>query len=142
MMKGLALLTILCTLTLPAAAADPDDNSYMTRVMKCVGEDASMELYLPDSLVFKGFNGDTSNLSNILSMSPTIGRYSLDLSGALKGKSLEPVRISISPDKKNLIVDQYTRGLPPTRIPVTGGTVNFDHRFGTRAKCGALDWHE
>ena len=138
-MKGLALVTILCALTIPAAAADSGDDSYMIRVMKCVGKDASMELYLPQSLVF---NRDTPNLSNILSMPPTIGRYTLDLSGASKGKPLEPVRISISPDKKTLIVDQYTRGLPPTRIPVTGGTVDFDQRFGTRAKCGALDWHE
>ena len=39
-------------------------------------------------------------------------------------------------DKKTVIVDQYTRGLPPTRIPVAGGTVDFDQRFGTAAKCG------
>ena len=139
MMKRLALATILCALTMPAAAADPDAGSYMIRVMKCVGAGGSMELYLPQSLIFKG---DALNLSNILSMPPTIGRYTLDLSGALKGKPLEPVRISISSYKKTLIVDQYTRGLPPTRIPVTGGTVDFDQRFGTRAKCGALDWHE
>ena len=139
MMKRLALATILCALTMPAAAADPDAGSYMIRVMKCVGAGGSMELYLPQSLIFKG---DALNLSNILSMPPTIGRYTLDLSGASKGKPLEPVRISISPDKKTLIVDQYTRGLPRTRIPVTGGTVDFDQRFGTRAKCGALDWHE
>jgi len=37
---------------------------------------------------------------------------------------------------KTVIVNQYTRGLPPTRIPVGGGTVNFDHRFATNAKCG------
>jgi hypothetical protein len=139
MMKRLALATILCALTMPAAAADPDAGSYMIRVMKCVGAGGSMELYLPQSLIFKG---DALNLSNILSMPPTIGRYTLDLSGALKGKPLEPVRISISSDKKTLIVDQYTRGMPPTRITVTGGTVDFDQRFGTRAKCGALDWHE
>jgi hypothetical protein len=139
MMKRLALATILCALTMAAAAADPDAGSYMIRVMKCVGAGGSMELYLPQSLIFKG---EALTLSNILSMPPTIGRYTLDLSGALKGKPLEPVRISISPDKKTLIVDQYTRGLPPTRIPVTGGTVDFDQRFGTRAKCGALDWHE
>jgi hypothetical protein len=27
------------------------------------------------------------------------------------------------------------RKLPPTRIPVGGGTVDFDQRFRTRAKC-------
>jgi hypothetical protein len=139
MMKRLALATILCALTMPAEAADPDAGSFMIRVMKCVGAGGSMELYLPQSLVFKR---NAPDLSNILSMPPTIGRYTLDLSEALKGKSLEPVRISISPDKKTLIVDQYTRRLPPTHIPVTGGTVDFDQRFGTRAKCSALDWHE
>ncbi len=39
-------------------------------------------------------------------------------------------------DGKTVIVNQYTRGLPPTRIPVGGGTVDFDQRFGTGAKCG------
>ncbi len=33
-------------------------------------------------------------------------------------------------------IDQYTRKLPTTRIPVNGGTVDFDQRFGTGAKCG------
>jgi hypothetical protein len=28
------------------------------------------------------------------------------------------------------------RKLSPTRIPVGGGTVDFDQRFRTRAKCG------
>ena len=71
-------------------------------------------------------------------MAPTIGYYTLDLSDAEKGKMLEPVRVSLSPDKKTVIIDQYTRGLPPTRIPLAGGTVDFDKRFGTRAKCGAF----
>ena len=65
-----------------------------------------------------------------------IGYYALDLSEANKGKPLEPVRISFSPDRKTVVVNQYTRGLPPTRIPVAGGTVDFDNRFGTAAKCG------
>jgi hypothetical protein len=38
-----------------------------------------------------------------------------------------------------VIVDQYTRKLPATRIPVGGGTVNFDNRFGTNAKCDAFN---
>lgn len=139
MIKQLVRMTIVCGLTMPAAAADPGDDAYMIRIMKCVGPDANMELYLPQSLVFKG---DASPLSNVLSMPPTIGWYTLDLSDASKGKPLEPVRISISPDKKTLIIDQYTRGLPPTRIPIAGGTVNFDQRFGTPAKCSELNWHE
>ncbi len=136
-MKKLALMAMLCVPAVPtaAAAADPGQDAYMVRVMKCVGPDASMELYLPQSLVFKG---DAA----ILAMPPTIGWYTLDLSEALKGKPLEPVRISMSRDKKALIVDQYTRGLPTTRIPMTGGTVDFDRRFGTKAKCGAFNAQE
>jgi hypothetical protein len=45
----------------------------------------------------------------------------------------------LSPDQKFVIVDQYTRNLPRTRVPVSGGTVNFDNRFGTNAKCGAFN---
>ena len=132
-MKRLLLLTALCALAAPAAAKDPGREAYMIRVMKCAGDDASMEIYLPQSRVFG---------SDILAMPPTIGWYALDLTGAMKGKPLEPVRLSISPDKKFLIVDQYTRGLKPTRIPVDGGTVDFDQRFGTNAKCGALNTQE
>jgi hypothetical protein len=61
------------------------------------------------------------------------------LSGAGKGESLEPVRVSLTRDKTALVVDQYTRGLPPTQIPVAGGTVDFDNRFGTNAKCAPFN---
>jgi hypothetical protein len=64
---------------------------------------------------------------------PVIGYYALDLSDANKGKPLEPVKVSMAADGKT--VNQYTRGLPPTRIPVHGGSVDFDRRFGTQAKC-------
>jgi hypothetical protein len=43
---------------------------------------------------------------------------------------------------KAVIVNQYTRGLPPTRIPVNGGTVDFDQRFGTQAKCGPFQFQQ
>jgi hypothetical protein len=134
-----ALMTILCLLAMPAAAKDPGDESYMSLIMSCEGPNANMEIYLPQSIVFKP---GTAMLSNILAMKPVIGWYALDLTGYNKGKPLEPVRLSISPDKKFLIVDQYTRGHPPTRIPVTGGTVDFDQRFGNKAKCGTLNTQE
>ena len=138
-MKRLALIIVLCVLALPAAAKDPGDEAYMIRVMTCVGADANMEIYLPQTVVFRR---DTPIIDNILAMPPTIGWYTLDLTGAMKGKPLEPVRISISPDKKFIVVDQYTRGHPPTRIPVGGGTVDFDQKWGTQAKCGALNTQE
>jgi hypothetical protein len=65
-----------------------------------------------------------------------IGYYTLDLTDANKGKVLEPVRASLTRNGKTVIVDQYTRKLPPTRIPADGGTVDFDQRFGTAANCG------
>ena len=113
-----------------AAAKDPGDGAYMIRVLACEGEDAKMELYVPQSIA----SGATP-LARALAQ-PVIGYYTLDLSGANKGKSLEPVKVSMTPDGKTVIVNQYTRGLPPTRIPVGGGTVDFDQRFGTGAKCG------
>jgi len=118
----------------PAAAGDPGDDSYMTRVLSCKGEDAAMELYLPQSIALRG--------DAILDMRPTLGWYALDLTGAGKGKPLEPVRVRISADKKFVIVDQYTRGHPPTRIPVGGGVVDFDQRFGKRAKCAEFNSRE
>jgi len=39
-------------------------------------------------------------------------------------------------DGKTVTVEQYTRKLPATRIPVGGGTVDFDKRFAPQAKCG------
>jgi hypothetical protein len=109
----------------------------MIRMLACEGEDAKMELYLPQSAVF----GDRAPADSFgsHSMQPgqsVIGYYALDLTDANKGKVLEPVRVTLSADKKSVIVDQYTRGLPPTRIPTAGGVVDFDQRFGTAAKCG------
>ena len=135
-MKRLLLLPVLAAFAAPVAAKDPGTDAYMMRVIKCAGEGVSMEVYLPQSLIFKPGKGMNDN---VLAMPPTIGWYTLDLSDALKGKPLEPVRVSMSADRKFLIVDQYTRGLKPTRIPVGGGTVDFDQRFGKNAKCGELN---
>ncbi|SRR5579871_873960 len=135
------VMTLLVTVTLlpapPAAAKSPGADAWMIRMLACEGEDARMELYLPQSAVY----GDRAPADSFGShrMQPgqsVIGYYALDLTDANKGKSLEPVHVTLSADKKTVIVDQYTRGLPPTRIPVAGGTVDFDQRFGTAAKCG------
>ncbi len=105
----------------PASAAD----GGMERVMSCQGPDAAMEIYLPEAI-----------LTGAIATPPRIeGFYVLDLSAAHKGKHLEPVHIGVSADHKFLIVDQYTRGLPVTRIPIGGGTVDFDNRFGSKAVC-------
>jgi len=93
-----------------------------------------MELYLPQSVIFS--NRAAPDASGMQPGQTVIGYYTLDLTDANKGKSLEPVRVTLSADRKTVTIDQYTRGLPPTRIPVKGGTVDFDQRFGTGAKCG------
>ena len=116
---------ILIFAGVPAVARDPGEEAYMIRMLACEGPDAKMEIYLPQSAV-----SDRTMIKNSV-----IGYYSLDLSEQNKGKPLEPVRIRLSPDKKTVTVEQYTRGLPPTRIPAAGGTVDFDNRFGTDAKC-------
>jgi hypothetical protein len=112
----------------------PDDKAWLMRMMSCEGEGVSMELYLPQSVIFS--NRAAPDASGMQAGQTVIGYYTLDLTDANKGKSLEPVRVTLSADRKTVTVDQYTRGLPPTRIPVKGGTVDFDQRFGTGAKCG------
>jgi len=103
----------------------------MIRMMVCTQQGApNMEVYLAQSIVF-----GKKPLAEALAH-PVIGYYALDLTDANKGKMLEPVKLSMTADGKTVIVNQYTRGLPPTRIPVEGGTVDFDHRFATEAKCG------
>ena len=124
----LAASALVCLLARPAAAADPGQEAYMARMLSCAGPDAGMEVYLPQSVAFgQGLKPGAK---------PVVGYYALDLSAANKGKVLEPVRVSLTADGKTVVVDQYTRGLKPTRIPTKGGTVDFDQRFGTAAKCG------
>jgi len=125
-----AWLSLICTHQ--AFAADPGQDAYMIRVLACKGEGARMEVYLPQSIA-----RDPAKLKSALAK-PVIGYYTLDLTSAGKGKPLEPVKVSMTSDGKTVIVDQYTRGLKPTRIPVSGGTVDFDQRFGTGAKCEAF----
>lgn len=125
-------LPLLSFALLPAIAKDPSRETYMVRMLACKGSDASMEVYIPQSIAF-----NAPALTQALAR-PVIGYFTLDLTQANKGKVLEPVKVSMSDDGKTVIIDQYTRKLPATRIPVTGGTVDFDQRFGTAAKCGAF----
>ena len=53
----------------------------MTRVLACEGDDAKMEVYLPQSVV-TGRGVANANLTK-----PVVGLYALDLSAAGKGKS-------------------------------------------------------
>jgi hypothetical protein len=67
-----------------------------------------------------------------------LGSYILDLAAIGKGKSIESVKVSLTADKRGVIVNQFTRGLPPTVVPTTGGVVDFDHRFAEQATCAAF----
>lgn len=125
-----AFAAAIVLLSAPASAAtQPDDRTWLIRMIACNGNGVLMEVYLPQSVVFPPHGGMAAGTT-------AEGYYTLDLTELNKGKGLEPVHVTMSADKKFVTVDQYTRGLPPTRIPVGGGTVDFDHRFGLDAKCG------
>lgn len=103
----------------------------MTRIFACGGPDAKMEIYMPQSLLLKR-NIEKQGLGGTVN-----GLYALDLSEAQKGKVVEPVRLRSTKDNKSIVIEQFTRkGLKPATIPMTGGTLDFDQRFGTAAKCG------
>lgn len=128
MLVGLAV----AALTLVADEA-PAADVAMRRVLSCVGPDAKMEVYVPEALV------TGTGVQNAKLDKQVVGAYSLDLSDAGKGKTLEPVRVQYSGDRKSVIVNQYTRKLPPTAVAVAGATVDFDQRFATGAKCGPFN---
>jgi hypothetical protein len=132
MAKALSIAACLSVVWTHAFAADPGQGAYMIRVLACTGDGVQMEVYLPQSIA-----RDPAKLRSALAK-PVIGYYTLDLTSAGKGKPLEPVKVSMTSDGKTVIVDQYTRGLKPTRVPISGGTVDFDQRFGTGAKCEAF----
>ncbi|MBR0875381.1 hypothetical protein JQ633_33850 [Bradyrhizobium tropiciagri] len=129
--RAAAILVLAASTLLPAsasAASLPDGKPWFTRMLVCNAEGIPIELYVPDDVVFS---------DDGMKAGQTVGGYyTLDLSDINKGKALEPVRITMSADKTFVTVNQYTRGLPPTRVPVGGGTVDFDHRFARNAKCG------
>ena len=97
-MKKLAGLaaTALALGTVQASAAEV----AMRRVFSCVGPDAKMEIYIPESL-WSGLGVQNAKLDK-----QATGAYSLDLTDAGKGKMLEPVHVQYSNDKKSVVVTQ------------------------------------
>ena len=68
-----------------AAAKQPGEEAYMIRMLACEGPDAKMEVYIPQSIA----TNDAALARSV------IGYYTLDLTGADKGKLLErPVDIT------------------------------------------------
>ena len=125
---GIAAAVAILSAAAPAATL-PDDRTWLVRMIACRGNGVLMEVYLPQSVVFGPHRGMAAGQT-------ADGYYTLDLTELNKGKGLEPVHVTMSADKTSVTVNQYTRGLPPTRIPVAGGEVDFDQRFGLGAKCG------
>jgi hypothetical protein len=119
-------------ITLVATGADSADIA-MRRVLSCAGPDAKIEIYIPET-AWEGIGVENAQLDT-----QVLGAYALDLSGAGKGKTLEPVHVQYSKDRTAVVVEQYTRNLPPTTVAVTGATVDFDQRFATGAKCGSFN---
>jgi hypothetical protein len=102
----------------------------MARVFACQGPEATMEIFVPQSVLTKR-NIEKQGLGGTVN-----GLYALDLSGARKGKVIEPVRLRSTKDNMAIVMTQFTRkGLKPATIPMTGGTLDFDQRFGSKAKC-------
>jgi hypothetical protein len=130
-MKTLILMTSIAIAVLATEATAAD--VAMRRVLSCKGDGANVEVYIPES-VWSG-----SGVANARLDKQITGAYALDLTEAGKGKVLEPVHVQYSKDKKAVIVDQYTRKLPPTQVAVTGATVDFDQRFATGVKCGPFN---
>jgi hypothetical protein len=124
-MRRLALVALVGLLPAPALGRD----DVLTLVLRCKNDDATAEVYLPQSIV----TGRTP--ANIDLAKPARGFYVLDLTDARKGKTLEPARVSLRADKKAVIVEQLTRRLPAATVPVAGGTVSFDHRFAENMVC-------
>ena len=102
------------------------------RVFLCDGDGVKMEIYIPESV---------SRDFALKDGRPVLAWYALDLSDPdlNKGKSLEAVLVRYAEDKRALILYQFSRGLPLTVIPMGGGVVNFDNRFGSDAKCGPFE---
>ena len=124
------IATILSSLASPVLAGGVFLDVPMTRIFVCQGTDAKMEIYAPQSLVLK------RNIEKLGLGGTVTGLYALDLSEAQKGKVIEPVRLRSTRDNKAITVDQFTRkGLKPTTVPMAGGSLDFDPRFGTQAKC-------
>ena len=103
-----------------------------TRVFLCDGDGVKMEIYITES---------ASRDFALKDGRPVLAWYALDLSDPdlNKGKSLEAVLVRYAEDRRALILYQFSRGLPLTVIPMGGGVVNFDNRFGSDAKCGPFE---
>jgi hypothetical protein len=147
---GLTLLAVACDD--PSGSQSQDSESSisaaataapqaMMRVIACSTDAKDLrhpmiEVYIPRSL--GAGEGQAAILAKLGASREVLGSYILDLSALGKGKSIEPVKVSLSSDKSGVIVNQFTRGLAPTTVPIAGAVVDFDHRFAEGATCPAF----
>lgn len=138
MSRWIASLVLIGCLAAGAASAQegpfprPLQDGSFTRVMVCRGDDALVELYLPRVLV--------AGPVRVRLARPMIGFYGLELAEpAARGKTLEWVKVSVTADGRNLVVEQYLRQLPPVLVPLEGGRVSFDRKFAVDMDCGPFN---
>lgn len=116
-----------------AELAIAQDAAAYCLVTSCTNAGAGAEVYAPDRICHNG----SDEFFNAL-QGEQRGLFALDLNAYGKGKAVEPINIRAAEGNSGIIVDQFTRGLPPTEVPKTGGTVSFDKRFGEDMKCSPL----
>jgi hypothetical protein len=64
-----------------------------------------------------------------------LGYYALDLSQAGKNHGFKPVRLSFTKDWKSISVERFSRNADPVEIPISGGVVQFDRKWGEDTVC-------
>ncbi len=113
--------------------AKAGEASSFCLIVSCKNELAAVEIYAPASICYAGVDEFFRGLRK-----DNRGYYALDLREAGKGKPLEPVHLRAMEGGRGIEIDQYTRGLPPTRVPKEGGVVSFDKRFAEDMSCSPL----
>lgn len=125
--------TVLTMLTSAAFAGGVFLEVPMTRAFVCRSADATIDIFLPQSLLSKR-NIEKQGLGRTVN-----GLYALELTGAQQSKVIEPVRLRSTKDNKAMTVELFTRkGLKPATLPLTGGELTFDPRSDARVKCEAF----
>lgn len=113
--------------------AKAGEASSFCLVVVCKNESAAVEIYAPAPICYAGVDEFFKGL-----LKDNRGYYALDLREAGKGKPLEPIHLKAIEGNKGIEVHQYTRGLPPARVPKEGGAVSFDRRFAEDMTCSPL----
>ncbi len=132
--SGTILLAGVAAIYFPACVQVRADSpeSYCL-IISCKNDEAVAEIYAPERICY---NGDDEFFKGL--QSEQRGFYALDLNDFNKGKPLEPINIRAAKENSGIVVDQFTRRLPPTTVPRGGGKVSFDTRFATNMVCSPL----